>query len=517
MLMAKEPGALPTIGLDPVPENRSREVVAVAPKRWYDILQAFNSFNILDFLPRRAILVFLITIQVIPGQHSEKRRKIFLNRLFWTGYFAYHLRGQARYPFKPLEAVKRDQARRVKAMVQYAYRHVPYYRETMNRLGLGPSDFQRAGDLAKLPILERGHLQRDPEYFVSTAQPRPRYLRHRSGGSAGAPCTIYLDAPGLLQNSAHSNREGAMVSQIVGKPFGYRQTVLQGNNGVLGAIQRVCQSQAYFPRKVRIQRQYIGLDSPFEETLQQFNEFKPDIIYAKGSHFALLLKHLEATGADFHRPKLFFYGADTLLASTRHHLKKKFNIPILSSYGSVQALKIAFECQENRGLHHNLDLYPVRIVNGNGQELPAGEKGEVIVSNLVNRGSVILNFRLGDIAAVLPDPCPCGRTLPLLTYPEGRIYDNIQLPSGRVVHPLVLCNIFWVEEEIWQYQTVQHSERHIEVRLVVADSADPQQIRTRITDKFLALLGEAVTLDVRIVDAVERTAAGKVRLVISHL
>ena len=199
----------------------------------------------------------------------------------------------------------------------------------------------------------------------------------------------------------------------------------------------------------------------------------------------------------------------------KRHLKRKFHLAILSNYGCLQALKIAFECQENLGLHLNLDLYPVRIVNGNGQELAAGERGDVIVSNLVTRASVFLNFRVGDIAAILPTPCPCGRTLPLLTYPEGRSYDFIRLPSGGIIHPYALCVIFSAEEEVWQFQIVQHSERQIEVRLVAADSADPQPIRQRVADKFASLLGKEVTVDIRFVDTVERTAAGKVRLVIS--
>jgi hypothetical protein len=41
--------------------------------------------------------------------------------------------------------------------------------------------------------------------------------------------------------------------------------------------------------------------------------------------------------------------------------------------------------------------------------------GEVVVSNLVNRETVLLNYRLGDVAASLPDRCPCGRSLPLLS------------------------------------------------------------------------------------------------------
>ena len=68
-------------------------------------------------------------------------------------------------------AIERAQRRQLRATVAHAYEHVPYYRETMRRLGLGPADFETASDLAKLPLIEREQLQRDPEYFVSRAEP----------------------------------------------------------------------------------------------------------------------------------------------------------------------------------------------------------------------------------------------------------------------------------------------------------------------------------------------------------
>ena len=43
-----------------------------------------------------------------------------------------------------------------------------------------------------------------------------------------------------------------------------------------------------------------------------------------------------------------------------------------------------------------------------------------MVSNLVNRGTVLLNYRLGDVAAKLDGRCACGRTLPMMSFLEGR-------------------------------------------------------------------------------------------------
>ena len=70
----------------------------------------------------------------------------------------------------------------------------------------------------------------------------------------------------------------------------------------------------------------------------------------------------------------------------------------------------------------------------------AGEQGEVVISNLVNGASVLLNYPVGDVAAMSTAPCPCGRTFRSLSELEGRVEDILPLADGRFVHPL---SVLW--------------------------------------------------------------------------
>lgn len=439
----------------------------------------------------------------------------FVNRLMWNAYLAYHLRGQARFPFKPLEDIKRAQARRVQSIVSFAYRTVPYYRETMNRLGLCPGDFRTADDLARLPLLEREQLQRDPEYFISTAQILNRCLKLRSGGSTGAPCTVYYDTTALFQNAAHGERERSIITSLVGKTFGYRETVFAPPFSSAYEVQQFCRKRALFPPKVRIHRQYLSLlDSP-EKTIRLLNDFRPDVVQSYGSYLEMLLAYLQARGESFHRPKVITYSSDGLSDSVKSMLENSFNIPVLSTYQAVEAFKIGFECQHHLGLHLNIDLYPVRIINATGGTLSVGESGDVIVSNLIDRATVLLNYRLGDIATILPDQCPCNRSLPLLSFLQGRSDDLIKSTSGQLVHPQAVRTIFTDEEAVWQYQVVQQTVTHFDVAIVAPETCDQRQVRERIAAKFFRTFAEDITVNISFVASIDRTAAGKSRPVIS--
>jgi phenylacetate-CoA ligase len=433
----------------------------------------------------------------------------------WATHFAWHLRGQSRFAFQPPRLVQRRQSERVRRMAEYAFRTVPYYRETMRRLGLAPADFRSAGDLARLPILEREHMQRDPEYFCSSGVPRRDLLRITSGGSCGAPRLVLHDPRGVFENAAHGERERSIWTAIIGRPTGYRELVVAPPYSTTLKVQQYCRERGLYPRGVGIEREYASLLDPPHVTVQHINAFKPDVLHSYGSHLAILFGHLARTGHPFHHPAVVTYTSDNLSAAVRSLIEQRFGIPVFTTYQAVEAFKIGFECERHRGVHLNIDLYPLRVVDAADRDLPPGESGEVIVSNLVNRGMVLLNYRLGDIVRRLPDRCECGRSLPLLSYPEGRSDDLIELASGKIIHPQAIRTLFNDEPAVWEYQVEQRADADFRVALLSAPACDHQAVRERVAAKLSGLLG-AVQVDVEFVAAIDRTLGGKFAPVLSR-
>src|SRR4029079_2741615 len=254
---------------------------------------------------------------------------------------------------------------------------------------------------------------------------------------------------------------------------------------------------------------------PPQTTVQHINAFKPHVVHSYGSHLAILFGHLESTGASMHRPAIVSYTSDSLSPPVRTMIEQRFGIPVFTTYQSVEAFKIGFECERHCGLALNVDLYPLRVVDGAGRDLPQGQSGEVIVSNLVNRGMVLLNYRLGDIVTLLPDRCECGRSLPLLSYPEGRTDDLLEFASGRIVHPQAIRSAFNEERSIWEYQVEQLTDDDFRVSLLASPACDREATRQRVVDKLATVLGRA-RIDVQFVESIDRTVGGKFAPVISR-
>jgi phenylacetate-CoA ligase len=257
----------------------------------------------------------------------------------------------------------------------------------------------------------------------------------------------------------------------------------------------------------------LSLD-PAEKNVALINEFKPDV-FASGTSLVLLFAYLHRTGRPCHMPKVVTYGSEGISEALRRLIMDEFHVQVLSTYQATEAFKLGFECDQHRGYHLNLDLYPLRVVDPEGRTVPPGETGEVVISNLVNRATVLLNYRLNDLAALLPEPCPCGRTLPLLSFLQGRGRDFLRFDSGRVVHPAVTDGLFAREPGIWQYQVVQQSGSRLAVALVAAPSLDRDAVRQRLLAAFAAACGDEVAVEMAFVEALPRTPGGKIRPVVA--
>ncbi|MFL5820746.1 MAG: phenylacetate--CoA ligase family protein [Solirubrobacteraceae bacterium] len=430
-----------------------------------------------------------------------------------TAYLARQLPGQASFPFEPSVTVQRAQQRRLARIVAHAHATVPYYRDTMRRLGLTPQDFRTSADLSLLPMLDREEIQRDPEYFVSRSQPIDRYLRLRTGGSGGAPRQIFYDTSSVIEYGAYAERHRSIVRKLAGRRLRYREAIIESPFGTARAMHDFLARHVAIAPRLAIPRLYLSLFDPPDRNVALLDAFRPDVIDGYGSYLELLFAHISSTGRKFGWPRVTVYGSDAMSTAARRLITESMGLPVLSTYGAVEALQIGFECEQGLGYHLNLDLVALRVVGPNEQEQSADETGEVVISNLVNRATVLLNYRLGDVAYLHPFGCPCGRSLPLLSFIEGRTDDWIEMPSGEKLHPQAVRTLFTDEAEIYQYRVRQLGPGRFDTDVVIKDGIDREKVRARLTDKFLSRLGRGTKVRVFFVDAVQRTQGGKVRVV----
>jgi len=438
-------------------------------------------------------------------------------RLAGTGVFLRHLAGQARFPFRPWEEIRRAQEARLARMVQYACEHVPRYRALRDRLGMRPEDVRSVEDLAAWPTLESNEVARLGAALFSGGRQGSDWIGLRSGGTTGSPKRVYFEPRSFLANLAYRERSRSIISARVGRRTGYREAVLFGHDGVVAQTEAAVSRFMWAPRFMRVERRFFAVHEGLDHTLAGLAKFRPHHVFGLGSFAARVFeRHLEGRG-EFPLPAAVSYTSDEMPAEARRMIERDLGVPVFSLYNAVEGFNLGFECGEGEGLHMNVDLYPFRIVDDEGRTLPPGETGSIVLSNVVTRGTVFLNYRIGDRGRLLTEPCPCGRNLPRLAGFDGRDDEWALLADGSRMHSQDLRVLTVSEIPLWQFRIVQEAVDHFRVKIVLAEEVDRAKTVEGIERRMREGLGPGVRVEVAFVEELPRTSGGKSRTFESRL
>jgi len=126
-----------------------------------------------------------------------------------------------------------------------------------------------------------------------------------------------------------------------------------------------------------------------------------------------------------------------------------------------------------------------------------------------------IRYRLGDRCQLLPRPCSCGAALPLMKPPIGRDWDVVELPSGKLLSPWGIHPFLRELDALQQFRFTQERTDYFVLQLVLARPFPASELAT-LRRQLLHHLGEPVTLDIKVVDAIEEDAS-KSRTFISKI
>jgi len=121
-----------------------------------------------------------------------------------------------------------------------------------------------------------------------------------------------------------------------------------------------------------------------------------------------------------------------------------WNARVYSTYSTSEIVTTFCECTQKSGGHLHPDLGIVEIVDEEGNAVPSGEKGEVVVTPLAVEGMPLLRFKTGDISFLIEGHCGCGRNSARLGPIIGRKKQMIKF-KGTTIYPQA---IFSAAEEI---------------------------------------------------------------------
>jgi phenylacetate-CoA ligase len=174
--------------------------------------------------------------------------------------------------------------------------------------------------------------------------------------------------------------------------------------------------------------------------------------------------------------KIALIGAEPHSEEARRRIESLLGCKCYNSYGltEMNGPGVAFECQEQAGMHVWEDAYIFEIVDRYQQQpLEDGQWGELVMTTLTRQGMPLLRYRTGDITRIIPGDCPCGRKHRRIDRIVGRV-DDMFILKGVNIYPLQIERVLMSFAEVGQNYLIelfsQGGKEDVKVKVELAEN-----------------------------------------------
>ncbi len=328
----------------------------------------------------------------------------------------------------PREQLHELQSERLVRQIRHVWDNVPYYREKMQAKGVTPEDIRGIEDLSKLPFLSKADL-RDAYPYGLLAKPLKECVRIQStSGTTGRRVVAFYTQHDIdLWEDCCARAivaAGGTNEDVCQVCYGYG--LFTGGPGLNGGSHRVgCLTLPMSSGNT-------------ERQLQFMTDLGATILCCTPSYAAYLAESaIEAGLTDKLKLKAGIFGAEAWTEEMRHDIEAKLGLKAYDIYGltEISGPGVAFECEEQHGMHINEDHFIAEIIDPITEEvLPYGTKGELVFTALTKEAFPMIRYRTRDICVLNAEPCSCGRTHIRMSKPMGRS-DDMLIVRGVNVFP----------------------------------------------------------------------------------
>ena len=354
---------------------------------------------------------------------------------------------QAEIETMPYPQLRQLQNDRFMKQIKHVWEDVPYYRQKMIEHGVTLDDINSIDDLHKLPFLTKADLREAYPYGLK-GKPLSECVRIQStSGTTGKRVVAFYtqhdvdlweDCCARAITAAGGTNED--VCQVA---YGYG--LFTGGPGLNGGSHKVgCLTLPMSSGNT-------------DRQLQFMTDLGATILCCTPSYAAYLAESIAEKGIrDQIKLKAGIFGAEAWSEDMRHDIENKLGIKAYDIYGLTETSGpgVAFECEEQNGMHINEDHFIAEIIDPEtGEVLPEGSKGELVFTALTKEAFPLMRYRTRDICVLSREKCSCGRTHVKMSKPMGRS-DDMLIIRGVNVFPSQIETVLMQQGYSANYQIV---------------------------------------------------------------
>jgi phenylacetate-CoA ligase len=430
-------------------------------------------------------------------------------RARFTPYFHRVLKEWERSVQAPVAALHAIQRERLDRLVRRAREHTRFWRDLPPPSPARDPEEALARTLASIPPLDKGTYRDHAAEFIASDIPSNRLRKGKTSGTTGTALPLWYTAETLAEEYATVWRLRRACGVELGEPH------LSFGGQIIVPLRQ--DRPPYWRANWWGRQTLFSLYHMKPENLPSYVDavHSSPASYVQGYPSSL---HLVARAMLEQRRPLakgrlaaVFTSSESLLAFQREVIETAFGAPVRDRYGTSEFAVSMTSCPE-RHLHVDMEFGIVEVEVE--EETDEWVRGPLLVTGLGNEATPLLRYQIGDVGTRSKRSCPCGRPGDVFVEVDGRLEDYVVTPDGRWIGRL--DHIFKEQLGVAEAQILQERRGAIEVRIVpraIWDAASEQSLLKEIR----ARLGDAIEIEMRLVETIPREANGKFRAVKSAL
>ncbi len=228
---------------------------------------------------------------------------------------------------------------------------------------------------------------------------------------------------------------------------------------------------------------FAGGTGQTEQQVQAMEQLRPAGYIGTPSFLKIIVEKAATMGVALPSVRKAMFGGEAFPPSLRDWFLQH-GIQGYQCYATADVGLIAYETSAREGLVLDEGVIVEIVRPGTGDPVPEGEVGELVVTSL-NPAYPLIRFGTGDLSAVLPGPCPTGRTNARIKGWMGRADQTTKI-RGMFVHPGQVADIVKRFPEVSRARLVVSGE--------MANDAMTLQVETACTgpDALAAKIADAI-------------------------
>jgi len=405
------------------------------------------------------------------------------------------------------ECIARDeleqlQLERLQATLYRVGTHVPFYRNKFFDMKLDYESLGSLDDLRRLPFTTKQDLRDNYPYGLFAVPLRDVVRIHSSSGTTGMATVVGYSGNDIRTWSNLVARiltaAGVTKDDVIQIAFGYG--LFTGGFGLHYGAERL--GASVIPISAGNTRRQIQIMQDFKTTALVCTPS-----YALKMADVMMDMGINPSGLSL---KYGLFGAEPWSERMRRQINERLGIIATDNYGlsEVMGPGVAGECLECNGLHVNEDHFLIEILDPETLEpIAPGEIGELVITTLTKEAFPVIRYRTRDLTRLLPEPCPCGRTLQRIQRITGRTDDMLIIKGVNVFPTQIEAILFDIEGTQPHYNLVidrQQNEDRMTVLVEVVESMffhemkKQRQVIEQIKKRLATELG--VSVEVKLVE-----------------